>query len=326
MSEITFVQALNQALKEEMERDEKVFLFGEDIGMLGGAFTVTKGLFNQFGEQRVIDTPLAESSIAGACVGAALMGMRPVAEIMFSDQLTLAMDHIINAAAKARYLHGGAHGAPLVIRSAHGATGRGVGPHHSQSLEALFIHIPGLIVVMPSNPADAKGLLKSSIRSDDPVIFLEPKSLYFTKGLVPDGEYLIPLGKADIKREGNDVTMVVTGAMVWRALNAAETLNKEGISVEVIDPRTLLPLDKATILESVKKTGRLITVEESCKTGNFGGEVVAIVAEEAFDCLKVPIKRVAAPDTPVPANTFLESFFVPDEKKILDAVHEIFLR
>ena len=320
MKEMTLAEALRSALTEEMERDEKVFILGEEIGSYGGCFTVTRGMLEKFGEKRIIDSPLSESAIVGACVGAALMGMRPVGEIMFSDEITIAMDQIVNAAAKARYLHGGGASAPLVIRTAHGATGRGVGAHHSQSLESWFAHVPGLIVVMPSTPADAKGLMKSSIRCDDPVIFFEPKMLYFVKGAVPDGEYLVPLGKADIKREGTDVTVVATGAMVPRVLKAASALEQEGVSVEVVDPRTLYPLDKETILRSVEKTGRLVIVEESCKTGNFGGEVAAIVAEEAFDSLKGPIRRVAAPDTPIPANSFLETLFVPDEKRIKEAV------
>jgi len=322
MIDLTFVEALRQALKEEMERDDKVFLIGEDIGSYGGVFKVSKGLLEEFGEKRVIDTPLSESAIAGACVGAALIGMRPVGEIMFADEITIAMDQIVNNAAKARYLYNGAKSVPLVIRTSHGA-GVGLGTHHSQSLEAWFTHIPGLVVVIPSTPADAKGLLKSSIRSDNPVIFFEHKMLYFVKGPVPEGEYLVPLGKADIKRKGEDVTVVATGAMVQKVLKVAENLDEEEISIEVIDPRTLLPLDKLTILESLKKTGKLIIVEESCKTGNFGGEVAAIVAEEAFDCLKAPIRRVAAPEVPIPANRFLESLFIPDEKKIIDTVHDV---
>jgi len=319
---LTFKEAIRQTLREEMQRDKRVFLFGEDIGKLGGCFRVTQGLLEEFGEKRVIDTPLSESAIVGACIGAALIGMRPVGEIMFADEITLAMDQIVNNAAKARYLYGGKASVPLVIRTPHGA-GTGSGPHHTQSLEAWFIHVPGVVVVVPSTPADAKGLLKSSIRSDNPVLFFEHKLLYFTKGSVPEEEYLIPLGKADIKRKGNDVTVVATGVMVQKVLKVAEKLDEEGISIEVIDPRTLLPLDKLTIFESVKKTGRLIIVEEACKTGNFGGEVAAIVAEEVFGYLKAPIKRVAAPDTPVPASKILENCFIPNEEKIINAVSAI---
>jgi len=320
---ITFREALRQALREEMQRDDKVFLLGEDIGKLGGCFRVTQGLLKEFGEKRVIDTPLSESAIAGACVGASLVGMRPVGEIMFADEMTIAMDQVVNNAAKVRYLYGGRKSAPLVIRTPHGA-GTGAGPHHTQSLEAWFVHVPGLVVVMPSTPYDAKGLLKSSIRSDNPVIFFEHKMLYPLKGEVPEGEYLVPLGKADIKREGKDVTVVATGAMVHRTLKVASNLTKKGISVEVVDPRTLRPLDKETILNSVEKTKKVVVVEEACKTGGFGAEIVAICAEEAFDFLQAPVKRVAAPDTPVPANRLLEDLFVPSEKKIEDTITSLF--
>jgi pyruvate dehydrogenase E1 component beta subunit len=241
---------------------------------------------------------------------------------MFADDLTISMDQLVNSAAKARYLYNGTNGAPMVMRAANGATGTGAGPHHSQSLEAFFVHVPGFIVVMPSTPADAKGLLKSSIRCDDPVIFLEPKLLYFTKGPVPEGEHLVPLGKADVKREGRELTVVAMGSMVPRALAAAESFQKDGVSVEVVDPRTLKPLDKATIIASLKKTGRLIIVEEACKTGSFGAQIASVVAEEAFEHLKAPIGRVAAPDTPVPASKHLEGFFIPNERNIVDAVRK----
>lgn len=319
---ITFKEAIRQALREEMRKDGKVFLFGEDIGKLGGCFRVTEGLLEEFGEKKVIDTPLSESAIVGACIGAALVGMRPVGEIMFADEISIAMDQIVNNAAKARYVYGGNNCVPLVIRTPHGA-GTGAGPHHTQSLEAWFVHVPGLVVVMPSTPADAKGLLKSSIRCDDPVIFFEHKVLYFLKGQVPEEEYLVPLGKADIKKEGKDVTVVATGGMVHRVLKVAKNLDREGLSLEVIDPRTLLPLDKPTILRSVRKTGRLVVVEEACRTGSFGGEVAGMVAEEEFSSLKAPIKRVTAPDTPVPASRILENLFIPSEEKIIDAIHTI---
>jgi pyruvate/2-oxoglutarate/acetoin dehydrogenase E1 component len=322
MTQINLAKALNEALAEEMERDESVFLIGEDVTK--APFSVTRGLAAKFGNERVIDTPLSESAIAGACVGAAMMGLRPVGEIMFGDMLVLAMDQLVNSAAKARYCYAGRNSAPLVIRTASGGNGRGVGPHHNQSFEAMFAHVPGLIVVMPSNPADGKGLLKASIRCNDPVVFMEPKSIYYIKGDVPEGDYVVPLGKCDIKREGTDLTLVATGAMVYKALKAAESLQSEGISIEVIDPRTLKPLDKKTILQSVEKTGRLVTVEEACKTGGFGGEVASMVAEEAFYALKSPIRRVAAPDTPIPANTFLESnIYLPSENRIVEAVKAV---
>ncbi len=321
MAKKTLIAAVNEALAEEMERDESVFLIGED--MVRGAFGTTQGLGKKFGDDRVINAPLSESCIAGACVGAAMMGRRPVGEIMFGDMLVLAMDQLVNSAAKTRYCYAGKNNAPLVIRSANGGMGRGIGPHHNQSFEAMLAHVPGLVVVMPSSPADAKGLLKSSIRCDDPVIFLEPKSIYRVKGEVPEGEYTLPLGQCEIKREGSDLTLVATGAMVHKALTAAETLQSEGISVEVVDPRTIKPLDMATILKSVEKTGRLLMVEEACKTGSFGAHIVATVAEEAFHALKAPVKRVAAPDTPIPASTFLERIYLPDENQITEAAKTV---
>lgn len=318
MAKINIAAAINEALAEELERDESVFLIGED--MVRGAFGVTIGLGEKFGDERVINAPLSESTIAGACSGAAMMGLRPVGEIMFGDMLVLAMDQIVNSAAKVRYCYGGRNHAPMVIRTATGGMGRGMGPHHNQSFETMFAHIPGLVVVMPSNAADAKGLLKSSIRCDDPVIFLENKSIYRLKSEVPEGEYLVPLGKADVKRAGTDLTLVATGAMVNKALNAAEGLQDEGISVEVVDPRTIKPLDKATILQSVEKTGRLVIVEESCKIASFGAHIAAVVADEAFQALKAPIKRINAPDTPIPASTKLERLYLPDENKIVGTV------
>lgn len=321
MAEKTLARALNEALAEEMERDELVFLIGED--MANGAFSVTRGLEAKFGSDRVVNTPLAESAIAGVCAGAAMMGCRPVGEIMFGDMLVLAMDQLVNSAAKVHYCSNGKNSAPLVIRSANGGMGRGMGPHHNQSFEAMLAHVAGLVVVMPSSPADGKGLLKASIRCDDPVVFLEPKSIYFRKGEVPDAKYILPLGRCDIKRQGTDLTVVATGAMVSKALQAAETLTSEGIDTEVIDPRTLKPLDKATILESVGKTGRLVIVEEACRSGSFGAGVAAIVAEEAFHSLKAPIVRVTAPDTPIPASTTIEKIYLPDEGRILAAVRSV---
>lgn len=325
MRELTFGEAINEALKEEMARDERVYLIGEDIriGYGGGAFGVSKGLLAQFGPDRVIDTPISESAIAGTSVGAALWGMRPVAEIMFADFMALAMDHIANSAAKMRFAYAGGATVPVVFRMAFGA-GVGAAMHHSQSTEAWITNVPGLKVVMPSTPADAKGLLKSSIRDDNPVVFLEHKLLYSRlKGPVPEGEFLLPLGKSDVKRAGEDLTIIATGAMVQQALAAAETLEKEGVKAEVVDPRTLVPLDREGILESVKKTGKVVIVHEAPTFGGFGGEIAAMIAEEGFYTLDAPIKRVGAPFTPVPAHPLLEQFYLPNAEKIVKAAREI---
>ena len=323
LKEITYRDALREALREEMRRDKTVFLLGEDIGRYwGGAFKVTNGLAEEFGDERVRDTPISESTIVGAAVGAAITGMRPVAEIMFGDLTALAMDQIANQAAKIRYMFGGQAKVPLVIRTPFGA-GVNIASHHSQSLEAWFMHVPGLWVAVPSTPYDAKGLLKTAIRGDNPVFFCEHKLLYPLKGMIPEDEYTVPFGKADVKREGKDVTIFATMYMVHKALVAAEQLSKTGISVEVVDPRTLLPLDKATILASVKKTGRIVIVSEDCKTAGVSAEIAAIVAEEAIDYLDAPIKRIAEPDTPIPFSPPLENFVIPDEKRIIEAVKEI---
>jgi len=323
VKELTYVQALNEALREEMQRDERVFLIGEDIGPhWEGAFKVTKGLANEFGVERVIDTPISESCIVGAAVGAAMTGMRPVAEIMFGDLLALAMDQIINQAAKIHYMFGGQLGVPLVIRAPFGI-GRSMAAHHSQSLEALFMHIPGLKIAVPSTAYDAKGLLKTAIRDDDPVMFFEHKICYPTKSPIPEEEYLIPFGEADFKREGEDLTLVATSWMVHKALNVADQLADNGIDIEIIDPRTLVPLDKETILQSVKKTGRLLIVEEDCKTCGIGAEISAIVAEEAIDYLESPIIRIAEPDTPIPFSPILENYVIPDEEAITKGVEKI---
>jgi len=304
LREMTMGEALNQALKEEMCRDENVIILGEDLGpdaigsIRGGIWPPTRDLCDLFPE-RVIGTPLSESVIVGAGVGAALLGMRPVVEIVFADFLTIAMDQIVNVAAKQRYNYGGKASVSLVIRAPFGA-GTRMGLHHGQSPEAWFLNVPGLKIVMPSTPYDAKGLLKSSIRQNDPVIFFEQKTMYGLKGKVPEDEYTIPLGKADVKREGTDVTIVATGLMVQRALAAADELEKEGLKAEIVDPRTLLPLDKHTILTSVRKTGRLVVVHEAPKIGGFGSEVAALVSEEALSCLDAPIVRVGAPFIPVP--------------------------
>jgi len=323
MRRITYRDALREALREEMLRDKTVFLLGEDIGRYWeGAFRITKGLAEEFGNERVRDTPISESAIIGVAVGAAITGMRPIAEIMFGDLSALAMDQIANQAAKMRYMFGGQAKVPVVIRTPFGA-GVNIAAHHSQSLEAWFMHVPGLKIVMPSTPYDAKGLLKTAIREDNPVMFFEHKLLYPVEGEVPEEEYTIPFGVADVKREGKDVTVVATLYMVHKALSAAEMLGKEGIDVEVVDPRTLVPLDKQAIIDSVKKTGRIVIVTEDCKTAGVSAEIAAVVAEEALDYLDAPIKRVAEPDTPIPFSPPLEQFVIPNEKSIVKAVKEI---
>jgi len=309
--------AIQQALQEEMERDESVVILGEDVAI--GVFGVTAGLIGKFGENRILDTPISENVIAGAAVGAAMTGLRPVAEIEFGDFLSCCMDPIINQMAKLRFMTGGQVTLPLVIRTNTGS-GFSAGAQHSQSLEALLMHVPGLIIAVPSTPRDAKGLLRTAIRSDNPVLFFEHKGIYFSPGAVPRGEYTIPFGTADVKREGGDVTVVAIAAMVNKALTVAEKLGEAGISVEVIDPRTLLPLDTQTIVESVKKTGRLVVAEEGCLTGGFGAEVAAIVAKQAFDYLDAPIERVAARNSPVPFAPQLEATVIPGEDRIEAAI------
>lgn len=323
MRKITYRESLREALREEMQRDPRVFLLGEDIGRYwGGAFKVTDGLAQEFGDERVRDTPISESAIVGTAVGAAITGMRPVAEIMFGDLTALAMDQICNQAAKIRYMFGGQVSCPLVVRTPFGA-GVNIASHHSQSLESWFMHVPGLYVAAPSSPYDAKGLLKTAIRGNNPVFFCEHKLLYPIEGEVPEHEYLLPFGKADLKKEGADVTLVAISYMVHKALNAAALLQKEGIDIEVVDPRTLTPLDKATITGSVKKTGRLVIVSEDCRTGGVSAEIAALVAEEALDYLDAPIKRVASPDTPIPFSPPLEQFIIPNEQSIIKAVKEV---
>lgn len=323
MREITYREALREGLQEEMRRDERVFLLGEDIAEFGGTYKVTEGLLAEFGPERVRNTPISETAIVGAALGAALLGMRPVAELMYIDFSTVAMDQIANQIAKIRYMFGGKAKASLVIRTQGGA-GRSSGPQHAQSLEAWFCHTPGLMVVMPSTPYDVKGLIKESIRNDNPVVFIEHKLLYNEKGPVPEEEYLVPIGKADIKRKGSDVTLVATSRMVLRALKAAEALAEDGIEAEVLDPRTLVPLDEETILQSVKKTGRLVIIHEAVKRGGYGAEIQAVVSEKAFDYLDAPVKRVAAANTPVPFAPALENFVIPDERDIIKEVKELF--
>ncbi|MGH7324411.1 MAG: alpha-ketoacid dehydrogenase subunit alpha/beta [Candidatus Rokuibacteriota bacterium] len=321
--EVTFAQALNEALRHEMERDQRVFVMGEDVGLIGGIFAVTRGLREIFGDDRVRDTPISEATFLGMGVGAAVAGLRPVVEIQIFDFVALTMDQIVNQAAKFRFMLGGTPTVPLVIRGPQGG-GIRLAAQHSQSLEAWFVHVPGLVVLAPSNPYDAKGLLISAIRDDNPVIFLEHKVLYAQKGAVPEAPYAIPIGKADVKRAGNDVTVVATQVMVQRALAAAEELAKEGLSVEVIDPRTLAPLDEETILASVGKTGRLVIAHEAVKRGGFGAEVAALVSEKAIDCLDAPIVRVAARPVPMPYNDALERATIPTQQDIAAAIRGLF--
>jgi pyruvate/2-oxoglutarate/acetoin dehydrogenase E1 component len=325
MREINFRQAIGEALDEEMERDPAVFIIGEDVGVMGGLMGEIGGLYQKYGIDRVRDTPLSEAGILGAAIGAAITGMRPVARMRFGDFLGIAWDEIMNQMTKMRYMFGGKIKVPLTMDALTGA-GRRSAAQHSQSIEGMLMSIPGLKIVLPSNAHDAKGLLKTAIRDDNPVMFFEHKLIMWTspKSEVPEGEYLIPFGQADIKREGSDVTVVATADMVIRALNAAEKLQQEkGISLEVIDPRTIVPFDKETVLNSVSKTGRLVIFTEECETGSFAGQVAAIVADEGFDYLDAPIKRVNAPDTPVPYGVIMEDFWIPNEDKLIKAVNEI---
>ncbi|MBC7232486.1 MAG: alpha-ketoacid dehydrogenase subunit beta [Chloroflexi bacterium] len=323
MREITYAEAIREALRQEMQRDPHVFLMGEDIGVYGGAFGVTLGLLEEFGPERVRDTPISEGVIAGAAAGAALTGMRPVAEIMFMDFTTLAMEQLVNQAAKTRYMFGGKAKVPMVLRTPAGS-GTGAAAQHSQSLEAWFVHVPGLKVVMPSTPYDAKGLLISAIRDDNPVIFVEQKLLYRTKGPVPEEPYTVPLSVAEVKRAGRDVTIIATGVMVVRSLAAAAKLAQEGIEVEVVDPRTLKPYDAETITKSVIKTGRVLIVHEAYKTCGFGAEIAAMISEgPAFMYLNAPIRRLAGLDIPIPYNRTLEYHAVPQEENIITAVREL---
>ncbi|MCB2145815.1 MAG: alpha-ketoacid dehydrogenase subunit beta [Deltaproteobacteria bacterium] len=318
----TYLQALNDALRQEMERDPDVFILGEDVGQFGGCFGVTQGLFKQFGEARVKDTPITESAIIGAATGAAATGLRPVCEIMFVDFIGVCMDQLFNQAAKMRYMFGGKAKIPMVLRAPQGA-GIGAAAQHSQSLEAWFLHMPGVKVAMPSTPEDAKGLLITAIRDDNPVIFLEHKMLYGIEGEVPDEAIAMPFGQAAIRREGRDVTIVATSKMAHTALEAAETLAADGISAEVIDPRTISPLDTQAIVDSVKKTHSLIVAHEAVKTGGVGAEIAAQVAEAAFDYLDAPIIRIGAPFTPVPFSVPLEQAFIPSAADIVKAARRL---
>jgi pyruvate/2-oxoglutarate/acetoin dehydrogenase E1 component len=325
MPEITFVESLRMTLKEEMERDPSLMLIGEDIGRYGGIFGVTKGLLEEFGPHRVRSTPISESAIIGSALGAAMTGIRTVAEIMYVDFTTCAMDQIVNQVAKMRYMSGGKAKIPLVIRTQEGG-GRGNAAQHSQSLEALFLHIPGLKIVMPSTPYDARGLLKTAIREENPVMFIEHKLLYATKGFIPNGEFLIPFGQADVKRKGKDVTVIAISYMVTKALRAAERLAEEGVDVEVIDLRTLVPLDIETLLQSVRKTNRVVIVHEGCRRGGIGAEIACNIMEEAFDFLDAPIQRVGALNVPIPYSEPLENAVIPSEEEIATAVKKVLHR
>ncbi len=320
--QVTYAQAIADALREEMIRDERVFCLGEDIGLYGGAYGATRGLYAEFGKWRVLDTPISEASIAGAAVGAAMAGMRPVSEIMYVDFTPLAMDQLANQGAKNRYMFGGKTAVPMVVRTEGGA-GRAIAAHHSQSLESLWTHFPGIYVVMPSTPYDARGLLKAAIRDDNPVMFIEHKMLYKEKGPVPDEDYIIPFGVADIKRAGRDITLVTYSRMVYRALEAADILAKEGIDVEVIDLRTLKPLDLETVVSSVKKTGRLVGVTESYENTSFINEVMMQVNEAAFDYLDAPMVRVASANVPVPRAEILEDLAIPNTGRIVAACRKV---
>jgi pyruvate dehydrogenase E1 component beta subunit len=320
MKETRYIRAITEALDEEMARDEDVFVIGEDVGGPGGAFSATKGLLETYGERRVKDTPISESAIVGVAIGAAIRGLRPVVEIMFADFLAVCMDQIVNQLAKMRYMSGGMYKLPVVIRTPCGG-GLNAGPQHSQCLEAWFAHVPGLKVVMPATAHDAKGLLKSAIRDDNPVLFIEHKALYALKGEIPEEEYLVPLGKAEVRKVGKDVTVVATSRMVHEALAAANVLSGGGIDVEVIDLRTISPLDKETIFQSVEKTSKLVVAHEAVKTFGVGAEVAAMVCEEMIDRLSAPVARIGAPFVPAPFN--LENLYLPNSDDVVKAVRKV---
>jgi len=316
MTRMTMVQALNNALDIKMAEDERVYCLGEDIGWMGGDFGVTRGLFEKYGAERMRDTPLSEAAIIGAAVGSAVVGMRPVPEIMFADFITTCYDQLVNNAAKMHYMFDGQFKSPIVVRTACGA-GFGGGPHHSQSVEGWFMNVSGLVIVAPSNPYDAKGLLIASIEDDNPILFLEHKALYRTKGEVPEEKYTVPIGKAKVLKEGVDVTLVASMKTVLDSMEAAAELEKEGISVEVIDLRTLRPWDHETVLDSVKKTGRAVVVNESPKMGGLAADVSAVISEEAFSELKAPVERVCALDTPIPFSLVLEKLIMPNKDDVV---------
>jgi pyruvate dehydrogenase E1 component beta subunit len=322
MKKMTYAEAIRDGIRMEMLRDSNVYLSGEDVGKFGGCFGVTAGLVDEF-PGRVIDTPISETAIIGSAVGAAAAGLRPIAEIMFVDFMGVCMDELFNQAVKMRYMFGGKAKVPMVIKTICGG-GVSAAAQHSQCIEAWFAHIPGLKTVMPSSSADAKGLMAAAIRDDNPVLYIEHKQLLGVSGDVPEGEYVVPIGKADVKRPGSDVTIVAWSWMVQKALAAAESLSQKGISAEVVDLRSLVPLDKEAILKSVGKTHKLVIVQEAVRTGGFAGEVVAIVADEGFDLLDAPIKRITAPDTPVPFSPTLETAYLPSEATIVKTVQELF--
>jgi pyruvate/2-oxoglutarate/acetoin dehydrogenase E1 component len=322
MREITVREALHEALRYNLANDPRVFCWGEDIGVLGGAFGVTAGLFEEFGEGRIIDTPVSEMAIVGAAIGAALGGLRPVVEVMYIDFTPGCMDMIVNQMAKIRYMFGGQFKIPMVLRIVSGAAGYNAA-QHSQSFYSFFLHTPGLVVVSPSGPYDAKGLLNSSIAGEDPVIFVENKRVVNRKGLVPEEYYTVPFGQAEVKRTGRDLTIVATQALVYDALKVAEEMEREGVSIEVIDPRSLKPLDTRTILASVEKTGRLIVADEGWLTCGFASEVSAIVAERGITFLDAPIVRVGAPDVPCPFSPPLEDAYIPGEKALREAIRKV---
>ena len=317
---ITYRRALTEAMREEMQRDSSVIIMGEDVGVYGGGFGATEGLIEEFGSERVLDTPVSETAFVGTAVGAALTGLRPVVELMFSDFMAVCWDQIMNEAANMHFLYG--RQVPMVIRAASGG-GTGASAQHSQSLENMYAHVPGLKVVVPSTPYDAKGLLKSAVRDNNPVIVLEQKLLYNTCGDVPSEEYTVPIGKAAIRRDGSEVTLISYGRMMTDCLSAAESLEAEGISAELIDLRTISPLDKETILSSVRKTGRAVIVHEAVTFGGFGGEVAAIIADEAFSFLKAPVKRVGGAYCPIPSAAYEEKNVFPDEDRIISAVKAV---
>ena len=323
MREVTFAEAIREAMCEEMRRDKTVFLMGEDIGVYNGPFGVSEGMITEFGPDRILETPLSETAFVGAGVGAAMMGMRPIVELMFSDFIGVCYDQILNQAAKLHFMFGGKTNVPMVLRASSGG-GTGAAAQHSQSLENLLCHVPGLKVVMPCTPFDAKGLLISSIRDNNPVVFLEPKLLYSTKGEVPEEEYSIPLGLADKKREGTDISIITYGRTVQLSLEAASRLEKDGISTEVLDLRTLYPLDREAIIKTAEKTGRVVVVHEAVLFGGFGGEIVSTIVEsEAFFKMKAPIKRVGALHSPVPFSKGLESQVLPSADSIENTVRSI---
>lgn len=321
MPVLTYLEAIRQGIWEEMERDPSVFVIGEDVAEYGGAFKVTAGMLERFGKDRVIDTPISESAIVGAATGAALMGMRPVVEMQFMDFIACGFDQIVNMAAKIHYRWGAK--VPMVIRGPSGAGVHG-GPYHSQSNEMWFVHTPGLKVVIPSTAYDAKGLIKAAIRDENPVIFYEHKFLYRRiKEEVPEEDYVVPLGRAAVRREGTDIAVITYGAMVWTALEAAAELEREGISFEIVDLRSLLPYDEAAVLASVRKCGKVILLHEDTRTGGMAGELAALIGEQAFEDLDGPIIRVTAPDTPVPFAPPLEEYFLPNAQKLIDAAREL---